>query len=193
MAKATTEFQYPASLQEYAIDAAAYLRQHVEYDVMCTGVVVFNKDGKLLLVQRAADEKAFPNMWEIPGGKIDDTDETLLHAAVRELNEETGLTATRVRRKVADFTFEDGRPGGPTVTWLKLIFEVEVEDLDVTLNPAEHQQYLFASEEEVVSDLVGDTKLVYISPPNKRIKLDAFRLQKEAITGSSCTTRPTQL
>lgn len=120
-------------------------------------------------------------MQEIPGGKIDDTDKTLLHAAVRELKEETGLMATRVRSKVSEFTFEDGRPGRPPVTWLKLIFEVEVKDLNITLDPVEHQQYLFASEEEVVNDLVGDVKLAYISPPNKRIKLDAFKLQREAI------------
>lgn len=63
MTEATTEFEFPSSLQEYAVNAAEYLRQHPEYDVMCTGVVVFNQDGKLLLVQRAADEKAFPNMW----------------------------------------------------------------------------------------------------------------------------------
>ena len=119
-------------------------------------------------------------MQEIPGGKVDDTDETLLHAAVRELKEETGLTATRVLRKVAEFTFHDGRPDRPT-TWLKLIFEMEVEDLNVTLDPVEHQQYLFASEEEINNDLVGDVKLAYISPPNKNVKLEAFRLQKEAI------------
>lgn len=120
-------------------------------------------------------------MQEVPGGKVDDTDETLLHAAVRELKEETGLTATRVRRKVADFTFSDGRPGRPPITWLKLIFEVEVKDTNVTLDPIEHQQYVFASEDEVINDLVGDVKLVYVSPPNKTINLDAFRLQKEAI------------
>jgi 8-oxo-dGTP pyrophosphatase MutT (NUDIX family) len=120
-------------------------------------------------------------LQEVPGGKVDDTDETLLHAAVRELKEETGLTATRVRRKVADFTFSDGRPGRPPITWLKLIFEVEVKDTNVTLDPIEHQQYVFASEDEVINDLVGDVKLVYVSPPNKTINLDAFRLQKEAI------------
>jgi 8-oxo-dGTP pyrophosphatase MutT (NUDIX family) len=120
-------------------------------------------------------------LQEVPGGKVDDTDETLLHAAVRELKEETGLTATRVRKKVADFTFSDGRPGRPPITWLKLIFEVEVKDTNVTLDPIEHQQYVFASEDEVINDLVGDVKLVYVSPPNKTINLDAFRLQKEAI------------
>jgi hypothetical protein len=54
---------HPACLNEYAINAAEYLRQHPEYSVLCTGVVVFDKHGKLLIVQRAADESAFPNMW----------------------------------------------------------------------------------------------------------------------------------
>jgi hypothetical protein len=56
-------FSYVPTLQEYAVNDRDYLQQHPEYDVLCTGVVVFDKDGKLLLVQRAADEKAFPNMW----------------------------------------------------------------------------------------------------------------------------------
>ena len=63
MAANLANFEYPPSLQGYAVNEAEYLRQHPEYDVLCTGVVVFNKDGKLLLVQRAADEKAFPNFW----------------------------------------------------------------------------------------------------------------------------------
>lgn len=48
---------------------------------------------------------------------MDDTDETILHAAARELKEETGLTAIRVVRKVAQFTFPDG---GPEKMWLKV-------------------------------------------------------------------------
>jgi hypothetical protein len=56
-------FDYPPSLEEFAVNAAEYLHQHPEYDVLCTGVAVFNEEGKLLLVRRAADEKAFPNMW----------------------------------------------------------------------------------------------------------------------------------
>jgi isopentenyldiphosphate isomerase len=63
MAEVSPQLDYSSSLQEYAITGAEYLRQHPDYDVLCTGVVVFDKNGKLLLVQRAADELAFPNMW----------------------------------------------------------------------------------------------------------------------------------
>lgn len=51
---------------------------------------------------------------------MDDSDETILHAAARELKEETGLTAIRGVRKVAQFTFLDGGRNRPTKTWLKV-------------------------------------------------------------------------
>jgi 8-oxo-dGTP pyrophosphatase MutT (NUDIX family) len=131
------------------------------------------------------------------GGKVDDTDETLLHAAARELKEETGLTARRVVQKVQHFDFNDERPGRPPKIWRKvcdwrggsiksadwlkqLIFHLEVQDMaDITLDPLEHQAHVFASKEEVVKDRVGDVKLVYISPPNKEVKLEAFRLLEQ--------------
>jgi isopentenyldiphosphate isomerase len=62
MAGKISTLDYPTSLQRYAVTDAEYLRSHPEYDVLCVGVVVFNKEGKLLLVQRAATD-AFPNMW----------------------------------------------------------------------------------------------------------------------------------
>jgi isopentenyldiphosphate isomerase len=63
MTAPVSSLDYPSSLQEYAVSEEDYIRQHAEYDLLVTGAVVFNKEGKLLLVQRAADEKAFPNLW----------------------------------------------------------------------------------------------------------------------------------
>ncbi|EUC44314.1 hypothetical protein COCMIDRAFT_6384 [Bipolaris oryzae ATCC 44560] len=168
--------EYSADLQEFAISAPEYLSQHTQHDVLVTGAVVFDKDGKILLVQRAADEKAFPDFWEIPGGKVEDDDETILHAAARELKEETGLRAIRVLRKVAQFTFGDEKPGRPTTRWLKLIFEMEVDHADaVVLDPVEHQRFVFASEEEVVNDRAGEMVFKYINATNKAVKLEAFK------------------
>ena len=42
---------YPESLAEYAVSEAVFLQQHPKYDCLVTGSVVFNNDGKLLLVQ----------------------------------------------------------------------------------------------------------------------------------------------
>lgn len=70
--------------------------------VVVTGIII--KDGKYLITKRSANEKAFPNQWTVPGGKLEMNDystrpkdtnshwynifEDLLR---REVMEETGL------------------------------------------------------------------------------------------------------
>lgn len=67
-------------------------------------VIPVNSDGKYLICKRAPFEKAFPNMWTVPGGKLEvldyalrqkDTTEhwynVLEEAAKREVFEEVGL------------------------------------------------------------------------------------------------------
>ena len=68
-------------------------------------VVVFtieNDDLKVLLIQR--DLEPFEGQWALPGGFVD-IDESLGHAAKRELKEETGVSANFLEQF---YTF--GRP-----------------------------------------------------------------------------------
>lgn len=55
--------------------------------------VVRNESGEVLLIERKHD----PPGWALPGGYVD-AGESLEHAVVRELEEETGLRATEVRQ-----------------------------------------------------------------------------------------------
>ncbi|KAF1960800.1 hypothetical protein CC80DRAFT_438016 [Byssothecium circinans] len=167
-------FEYDPSVQEYLLSEKQYLRD-TQYDALCVGIAVFNEEGKLLLVRRAKIEKAFPEFWEIPGGKVDEPDETMMHGAVRELKEEAGLEATRIVRKVGSFRFNSRRG-----RWIKHIFEMEVKNTEVVLDPLEHDDYLWVSEEEVIAERVGDVALKYVSPDNKDIKLEAFRHRRGA-------------
>lgn len=63
MSKTILPFDYDPSLEEYVVNAEAFLSTHLEYDILCTGIAIFDQQGKLLLVQRAAEEHAFPNAW----------------------------------------------------------------------------------------------------------------------------------
>jgi 8-oxo-dGTP pyrophosphatase MutT (NUDIX family) len=51
----------------------------------------------VLLIERAADLRKHPGQVAFPGGSLDDTDDSLAAAALREANEEVGLDPTSVQ------------------------------------------------------------------------------------------------
>ena len=65
-------------------------------DIPCIGAVVFDDQGRLLLVQRA--NPPAQGLWSLPGGR-QKPGETAEQGVVREVLEETGLTV-RVEREV---------------------------------------------------------------------------------------------
>lgn len=76
--------------------------------VVVTVIVI--KDGKYLIAKRSPNEKAFPNLWTVPGGKLEQTDYTnrpkdthehwynvLEDLLRREISEETNLEVANIR------------------------------------------------------------------------------------------------
>ncbi|MCC5889917.1 MAG: (deoxy)nucleoside triphosphate pyrophosphohydrolase [Alkalibacterium sp.] len=59
--------------------------------ITVVGAIII-EDGKILCAQRG-NEKALPNLWEFPGGKIE-TGETAIEALERELKEELKIEVT---------------------------------------------------------------------------------------------------
>lgn len=140
-----------------------------KYDHLVVGACIFapptpdHPNPRILLVQRAATERAFPNLWEVPGGSAEYSDPSILHSVARETFEETGLRLTRVVRQVGDgivFTARGNK------NWIKLLFEIEVAELHgvsiaeaaerdfsepvpITLDPEEHQKYAWVAEDEL--------------------------------------------
>lgn len=60
------------------------------------GVMLFDKNRRLLLLKRAAVSVWMPEKWGLPGGKIE-KDELPSSAAIRETQEETGLMVEKLR------------------------------------------------------------------------------------------------
>jgi 8-oxo-dGTP pyrophosphatase MutT (NUDIX family) len=72
-----------------ALDAGADLTSRKEFDgghVTC-GAVVIDHDRRLLLIQHIVLQK-----WLLPAGHLEPQDEGLLFSALRELEEETGIS-----------------------------------------------------------------------------------------------------
>ncbi|MFI5612405.1 NUDIX hydrolase [Amycolatopsis sp. NPDC051903] len=63
----------------------------VDSRVPCVGGIVFDDQGRLLLIQRGHDPGR--GLWSLPGGRVE-PGETDFQAVVRELHEETGLDVT---------------------------------------------------------------------------------------------------
>jgi ADP-ribose pyrophosphatase YjhB (NUDIX family) len=59
--------------------------------VVAVGAFIFDREGRVLLVQRGAPPAL--GKWSLPGGKLE-LDETLAQAVAREVREETGLSVT---------------------------------------------------------------------------------------------------
>ena len=126
----------PLELQRLAIPLHEFLRQYPKYEVLAVGAFIFtpveldpSAQLRVLQVQRAATERSFPNLWEVPGGGADEKDPTILHSVAREIFEETGLHLTRFVREVGNgFEFKTGPRHRPKI-WLKLTFEIEVAEI----------------------------------------------------------------
>jgi len=90
--------------------------------IVATGIVV--KDGKYLITKRAPHEKAFPNKWTVPGGKLEaseylqrpkDTQDLwyniIENLVEREIREEVGLEIENLNYLTSlSYIRPDGKP-----------------------------------------------------------------------------------
>lgn len=100
-----------------------------------------------LLIKRAVDEPVFPNVWQVITGYIEES-EKAWEAALRELEEETGLTAEHlwVIPHVGSFY-------NPQKDCIELIpiFAAEVKHDAMVHLSHEHQEYRWLSKEEAIA------------------------------------------
>lgn len=179
-----TPATWPESLASFSVTASAYLAAHYEPSVksIAACILVFSRD-RILLLRRALTD-TMPGLWEPAGGGVED-DESLLAAAQRELKEETGLSASHIVRVVSEG--KDEVPGSLITDdkngtmFVKFAFEVDVEgegEPVINLNPEEHDEYVWATEDEVMGDrFAGFTG--WTRPGTKKFVVNGFRLRQE--------------
>ncbi|KAJ7603990.1 NUDIX hydrolase domain-like protein [Mycena polygramma] len=115
------------------------------------GVAIVSKSNKLLLVQRAAVEDEFPNMYELPGGNRNPEDNTISHIVVRETSEETGLAVKRIVHEFPGFEYDTSRGRAQQFNFfVELDESTPLEDglPTLKLDPKEHQAYTWVGPED---------------------------------------------
>ena len=136
----------------------------------CAGVMLVNGDGKVFVGQRIDSEY---DAWQMPQGGIDKGEEPR-DAALRELWEETGVTADLVTVEAEtpewipyDLPHElvpklwKARYRGQMQKWFLMRFHGSDADVDITLPPAEFSEWKWIAPEDVVDAIVPFKRGVY--------------------------------
>ncbi|CAI4214501.1 unnamed protein product [Parascedosporium putredinis] len=161
---------------------------------IASSLVFEPNEGRLLIVQRSATDYG-AHMWELPGGTVDPHESVLegrrgtprgvwTAVDVGEMRRRTARPAPLRRfrdclRPRAGQAFGGGRPEENTL-WCRIAFMVEVEDYArVTLDPEEHQAYLWVTETEVrTMRTQAGRELEFASEPMRATMLEGFRVGK---------------
>jgi NADH pyrophosphatase NudC (nudix superfamily) len=114
----------------------------------------------------------------------------VIDSVVRELWEESGLVAKKITNLVGKYEWLDRGE-----IWKKVTFLVDVEhegneQPEVKIDPKEQATFLWATEDEVISNKCGDVFLKWTSDDQRRTVLDAFKLRKCYGAGSTVCGKP---
>ncbi|MFQ6553712.1 RNA pyrophosphohydrolase [Aestuariibius insulae] len=156
----------------------------------CVGVAVVNRDGKVFVGQRR-DNSA--DAWQMPQGGIDEGESPQL-AALRELEEETGISSDLVvlSAEIDDWVHYDlpeelvptlwgGKYRGQRQKWLLLEFRGEDHHVNIETKEPEFSTWKWADPEDLVDMIVPFKREVYATV------LETFgeRIEQIAKTGES--------
>jgi dATP pyrophosphohydrolase len=128
---------------------------------------------QFLLLKRAANEELYPRIWQIVTGTIKQN-ESAIDAALRELNEETGLSVKRCWTvPYVDSYFDASK----NAVQLAPVFAVEIDGTVELKLSSEHEKYKWLTHREAKNKLIW---------PGQRQVLD---IVKEFIISGKDTAR----
>ncbi len=138
----------------------------------CVGIVVFNKQRKVLLCER----RDLPKAWQFPQGGIEDG-ETLIEAAKRELREETSIVSAEPVDTISTplrYTFppEVKNTGkqkydGQDMRWVLFRFNGMDSEINLATQEPEFSAYAWEDIDEAIKKIAAFKKNVYIKVVEK--------------------------
>ncbi|PJE31510.1 RNA pyrophosphohydrolase [Pseudooceanicola marinus] len=139
----------------------------------CAGVMLVNELGLVFTGQRNDMKAGEPPAWQMPQGGIDEG-ETPEEAALRELWEETGVTADKVTLEAMtdDWILYDlpehllgkiwkGKYRGQKQKWALMRFHGSDADIDIATDHPEFTQWKWMAPDELVENIVPFKRSVY--------------------------------
>ena len=99
--------------------------------------------GKILILKRALNEKSFPGLWDLPGGRLEHG-ESLEESLMREVKEETNLSV-KILNLVSAFSTEVKDGFG-----VFLIYRCKKNSDVIKICEEDHSEYKWETKEEII-------------------------------------------
>ena len=186
-ALSTVEFTVNQSVAAFSVRMQTYVAQNPNHELglnyrwLAVGAYVIDdaRPPRILLIQRAESD-SMPGRWEVPGGSVDDEDATVLHGVARELFEEAGLRATEIGPRIGDDHVFMTRSGKLVCKFGFLVETKKGSDgkMHVKLDPNEHQNNLWVTEEEIRAYKTANVDLEFTNETQRQSILLAFESRK---------------
>ena len=215
--KKTKKIKAPAALRHHFIKPQAFLTKNKQYTDLAVASFVFHppkfdlirpppynaltnkgiasnaplnapiEPARLLLLQRTSTDTNFPDLWEVPWGDSEFTDQTVLHSVERVMLDETGLHLKRFLGQIGNGEEIETNQG----LSVRLSFEIEItemalcdntgkctcpalNDVQIKVDPDQHQDFVWVTEEDIVDEI-----FTLVAPQEKDVILQAFQLRQE--------------
>lgn len=119
---------------------------HIHENVICANVFI-RKDGKFLLLKRSAHKKFLPNFINPIGGKVE-KDENPYLAAMREVQEETGVKVKNIHLEAVVLEIQPYKD--KPHNWLVFHFSADWESGE--FQPTDEGEFVWFSPSEIPKD-----------------------------------------
>ncbi len=140
------------------------------------GIIVLNKDNKVLVAKRIDNPK---NFWQMPQGGIDEG-ENILKAAYRELDEETSIKNVELIKELdGTITYElpdhligiiwKGKFRGQKQKWFLMRFVGEDKEIDIKTKNPEFLDWKWIDLDQI-TEVVVDFKLHVYKELKEKVK-----------------------
>ncbi len=140
------------------------------------GIVVLNKDNKVFVAKRIDNPK---NFWQMPQGGVDDG-ENFFNAALRELEEETGMKKVKLIQELDGImTYElpnhllgiiwKGKYKGQKQKWFLMRYLGSDDEINIQTNKPEFLEWKWI-DLDMITEVVVDFKLHIYKELKKKIK-----------------------
>ena len=140
------------------------------------GIIVLNKENKVLVAKRIDNSKSF---WQMPQGGVDEG-EDFLKAAYRELEEETSIKSVKLIKELYGITTDElpdhllgiiwrGKYKGQKQKWFVMRFTGEEKEININTQNPEFLEWKWVKLDQI-TELVVNFKLHIYKELKKKVK-----------------------